>query len=127
MPRTPPISVARLLREPSQLVQLRPEDPNGHVGRRAAQSFVDAHAEGRREEDGHAGHALRGGSRIASSSSSTRAVPLRLQDHEHIRDRVRHRIFRRLGATGPPHDIVHFGKLSQQIFDAVIEAIDLFQ
>ena len=78
--------IAGLLREPSQLVQLRPEDPNGHVGGRPTQSFVDAHAEGCREEDGHSGHALESSAHPLFELLHG-AVPLRFQNHEHIRHR----------------------------------------
>lgn len=43
-----------------------------------------------------------------------------LEDDEHVRQRVRHRIFRPLRASRPAKDVLHFRDLSEFVFDTMI-------
>ena len=62
---------------------------------------------------------------VSISLELSRAVGL--EHHEHVRQRMRHRIFRALGPPGAADDIVDFRDLSQDVLHAVIQAIDFLQ
>ena len=71
-PSTPRIRRFCLLGETRQLVEIRAEDAHRQVGRRAAQSLVDAHAQRRREQHGDARQPSSRARMSASISSSAR-------------------------------------------------------
>ena len=50
-----------------------------------------------------------------------------LENDQHIRDRVRHRILCAFRTTRAAHDVLDFGYLSQHVLDAVVQPIDFVQ
>ena len=117
---------AHRLAELGEACEIRAEDPHREIGGRAAQALVDAHAERRRDEDAERGH---GGETLAhvGLDRARRAAPFAAQEHEHVRDRVRHGVLGALGAAGAAHDVDHLGNLAQHVLDAVVQAVDLVQ
>ena len=102
------------------------ENAHGDVRRRPAKPFVDAHPERRGEEDGDTRDVLQSVSHGVLDLVHP-AASFILQDDEHIGRGVRHRIFGRLRASRPSHDIVDLRDFTQEVFDAVIEPVDLFE
>ena len=66
-------------------------------------------------------------SRMSSSIAVEIARPVRLQHDQHVRQRVRHRIFGALGPAGAAHDVLDLRHLAQDVLDAVVQAIDLVE
>ncbi len=53
--------------------------------------------------------------------------PVRLQDHQHVGDGVRHRVLGALGAAGAAHHVLDLREAAQHVLHAVIEPVDLVQ
>ena len=109
-----------------QLVQVRAEHLEGNVRRRAAQSFIDPHPERRRKEHAHA-RQLHDPRPHVVFDRPRRSIAGRLQDDQHVRHGVRHRIFGALRSSGPADDVLHLRHLSQHIFHAMVQPIDFIE
>ena len=115
-----------LLGQSRELVEIRAEDPNGDVGRRPAEPFVDPHAERRREQDRDTGHPFQLLAHVGLEVlEAARAVWL--QDDQDVGQRVRHRIFRALRPTCSSHHVLDLGNLAQDVLDPMIQAIDFLE
>ena len=82
--------------------------------------------ERRREQHGDAGHAFELLAHVRFDLLQV-AGSVWLEDDEHIRHRVRHRILRPFRTTRSAHDVLDLGHLPQDVLDAVIEPIDFVQ
>ena len=120
------MSCLGLFGEPRELVQIRSEDPHREVGRRAAEPFVDTHAERCREQhrDARQPFQLLAHVRLDVLEAS---CALRLEHDQHVGHRVRHRIFGSLGPPGSPHDVLDFGHAPQDVLDPMIQAVDFVE
>ena len=102
------MSCLRLFGEPRELVEIRPEDPDGEIGRRAAEAFVDPHAKRRREQHRDAWHPFQLLAHVRLDLFEATCA-LRLEHDQHVGHRVRHRVFGSLRPPGSPHDVLDFG------------------
>jgi len=55
------------------------------------------------------------------------APAILLEHNEHVRERMRHRVLGAFGASGAPDDVVDVGELAQNVFGAMVEAIDFLE
>ena len=92
------------------MVEIGAEDAEREVRGGPAEPLVDSHAERRREESRDAGHRLQLlPHRVRKCIERTGAI--RLQHHQHVGGRVRHRVLGPLGTSRPPDDVVDLGEL----------------
>ena len=90
------------------------------------EALVDPHPQRCREEHRNARDALHAlAHRLLEIGE--RAAAIRLQDHEHVRDRVRHGILGALGTAGASDHVFDIGELAQDVLDAMVDAVDLVQ
>jgi hypothetical protein len=120
------MDVACAIGQAGELVEIWTEDPDGEIRRRAAESFVDPHPERGGEQRRYPRHTLDFFAHRLFELFE-RAAPVLLQHHEHVGQRVGHRILGALRAPGTPHHVFDLGELPQDVLHSMIEPVDLLE